>query len=68
MFMAGFWIYKFAEEDRDIGVVDYKSFDEPSNIPFPVVSFCFDDMFIPKNIPDTELDIEILDKLWLRPV
>ena len=57
--MVGYWIYKFAEEDRDIGVVDYKSFDEPSDIPFPVVSFCFEEIFIPKNIPHTEPELDI---------
>ena len=61
IFMVGYWIYKFAEEDRDIGVVDYKSFDEPSDIPFPVVSFCFEEIFIPKNIPQTKPDIDIYE-------
>ena len=59
IFMSGFWIYKYTEEDRDIGVVDYKSFDEKSNIPFPVVTFCFENIFIPMKIPDTEPKIDL---------
>ena len=26
--MIGYWLYKFEIDDRDIGVVDYKSFEE----------------------------------------
>ena len=50
--MVGYWFYKFAAEDRDIGVVDYQSFEESSSNPFPVVTFCFDDIFIPSNMPN----------------
>ena len=51
--MVGYWFYKFAVEDRDIGVVDYKSFEESKEIPFPVVTFCFENVFLPKRMPDT---------------
>ena len=42
--MVGYWMYKFQLEDRDIGVVDYKSIQESDDIPFPVFSFCFNDI------------------------
>ena len=51
--MVGYWFYKFAVEDRDIGVVDYTSFEESKDIPFPVVTFCFENVLMPKRMPDT---------------
>ena len=57
--MVGYWLYKFAVEDRDIGVVDYESFEKPTDIPFPVVTFCFSDIFVPKSFPVDYQEIDI---------
>ena len=40
-FMVGYWFYKFGIEDRDIGVVDYISFDEDKDITVPNLAICF---------------------------
>ena len=53
--MVGYWIYKYFAEDRDIGVVDYKSFEESLDNPFPVVSFCFDSIFLPRAFPNNNI-------------
>ena len=46
MFMAGFWLWKFAIEDRDIGVVDYVAFENALDIDLPSTTFCFQDPFL----------------------
>ena len=38
-FMIAYWFYKFETEDRDFGVVDYKSFEEATEVDYPVVSY-----------------------------
>ena len=55
--MVGYWFYKFAAEDRDIGVVDYESFEESTNIHFPVVTFCFENIFLPHRMTETSQKI-----------
>ena len=57
--MVGFWLYKYGEEDRDIGVVDYESFEKESDIPFPVVTFCFRNIFIPKHFSTDSHHIDV---------
>ena len=47
--MVGYWFYKFAVEDRDIGVVDYELLEVSSHNLFPVVSFCFSDILLAKQ-------------------
>ena len=59
--MVGYWFYKFAEEDRDIGVVDYESFETISENPFPVVTFCFYDIFLPRKFADISPDMDITE-------
>ena len=56
--MVGYWLYKFKVEDRDIGVVDYESLEESNNNLFPVVSFCFWDIFLPDEFHDNESKID----------
>ena len=50
LFMVGFWFYKFGIEDRDIGVVDYVKFGQQSDVPYPVVSLCFDDPILRQKL------------------
>lgn len=45
--MIGYWFYKYEIEDRDVGVVDYRSFDESTNdFRFPILSLCIQDPFL----------------------
>ena len=46
IFMIVYWYYKYAVEDRDIGVVDYVSFQEATEIEYPIVSLCFYNPFL----------------------
>ena len=50
-FMVGFWFYKYAVEDREIGMVDYP-FLKDTNIKFPVTSICFVDPFIDEKLKE----------------
>ena len=52
--MITYWIYKFEVEDRDIGVVDYATFEEAKNIPLPTVSMCFVNPFLSKKLNETD--------------
>ena len=56
--MAGYWLYKFAIEDRDIGVVEYKSIRESNDIPFPVFSICLNDIFSPERLLSIDPEID----------
>ena len=47
--MIGYWFYKFSVEDRDIGVVDYESF-ENTDIDLPILSICVKNPFHEKKI------------------
>ena len=38
--VAGYWVYKYRIEDRDIGVVDYLSLEEAEDVDFPDLSIC----------------------------
>ena len=44
--MAGYWFWKFAIDDRDIGIVDYVQFREEMDIDLPSVTFCVQDPFL----------------------
>lgn len=45
--MVGYWFYKYEIEDRDVGVVDYRSFDESTNdFRYPVLTLCIENPFI----------------------
>ena len=56
-FMVGYWFYKSEYEDRDIGVVDYKSFEQAKDVQFPIPYLCFLDPFLKKKFNDTDLSI-----------
>ena len=56
--MIGYWLYKFKVEDRDIGVVDYESLEISDNNLFPVVSFCFWDIFLTDKFPSNDSKID----------
>ena len=53
--MVAYWFYKYAVQDRDIGVVDYMSFQEASDIEYPVVSLCFYFPFIKQKFQSSGL-------------
>ena len=50
--MVVYWIYKFVVEDRDIGTVDYLSFNEDSNVKHPVASLCFVDPIVDRKVAE----------------
>ena len=50
MLMAGFWFWKFAIEDRDIGVVDYVLFENTLDIHLPSATFCFQEPFLKNQL------------------
>ena len=57
--MVGYWMYKFQLEDRDIGVVDYKSIQESDDVPFPVFSFCFNDILYREKLRTKDLSVDL---------
>ena len=57
-FMVAYWFYKYAVQDRDIGVVDYMSFQEASDIEYPVVSLCFYFPFMKQKLQNTNPQID----------
>ena len=58
--MIGYCMYKFGVEDRDIGVVDYQTLKESTEIEFPTVTFCFFGPFLPSKLvqDNTTIDYE----------
>ena len=50
LLMVGYWFYKYAFVDRDIGVVDYVSLKKSRDIEFPAASLCFQNPFIEDKI------------------
>ena len=63
-FMIVYWYYKYAFEDRDIGVVDYVSFQEATKIEYPIVSLCFYNPFLLHKIK--EINPYIDDTTYLQ--
>ena len=62
LIMVGYWLYKFKIEDRDIGVVDYELL-EKAEVDFPVVSICFRNPFLEKELrKETSNETKELDK------
>ena len=57
--MVGYWFYKFSLEDRDIGVVDYKLILETTDIHYPAISLCFDDIFLPEKLDAIDHNINV---------
>ena len=57
--MVAYWFYKFDVEDRDIGVVDYKAFEDDARIPYPVASLCFTEPFAEENLALIDPDVNI---------
>ena len=60
--MIAYWFYKFDVEDRDIGTVEYASFDEGPCIKYPVVSLCFYAPFSKTKIAEIYPDLSIEPK------
>ena len=58
-FMVGYWVHKYQIEDRDIGVVDYKSFKEANEVDFPIPYLCFLDPFLKNKLNEIDLDINV---------
>ena len=56
-FMVSYWYYKYEIEDRDIGVVDYVSLEEATEVEFPVASLCFVSPFKSNWVNKTSSDI-----------
>ena len=56
-FMVGYWFYKFQIEDRDIGVVDYQSFEQAKEVDFPIPYLCFLDPFVKNKNDDIDTNI-----------
>ena len=52
--MVSYWFYKFGIEDRDIGVVDYISFEEANDIPRPNLAICHRDPRDAQALSDRE--------------
>ena len=50
--MVSYWFYKFEVEDRDIGVVDYLSFDEAKGVELPAYGICFNNPVLDKRIKE----------------
>ena len=48
--MASFWIWKFAIEDRDIGIVDYVRSKEALEFSHTVVSLCYRKSFVSQEM------------------
>lgn len=57
--MVSYWIYKFTIEDRDIGVVDYVSFEEAEDVLLPVVSVCFANPFFKEKLNEANPNTNI---------
>ena len=55
--MAGYWIWKFAIDDRDIGIVDYVEFGKEEDIELPSFTFCFEDPFLKYQMQSLEPEI-----------
>ena len=48
--MISYWYYKYAFEDRDIGVVDYVSLEKSKDIEFPLATLCFQNPFVEERL------------------
>ena len=55
--MVSFWLYKYAIEDRDIGVVDYVRSEKVSDLGHPVVSLCFRISFVSQDMIESDMMI-----------
>ena len=61
--MILYWLYKFEVEDRDVGIVEYRSFKNEPKISYPVASMCFYKPFSRKKITQVDPNINITDYL-----
>ena len=52
LFMVGYWFYKYDVDDRDIGTVDYRSFQNDSSVKYPVASLCFDEPIVDRKVAE----------------
>ena len=62
--MILYWLYKFEVEDRDVGIVEYRSFKHESKISYPVASMCFYEPFSRRKI--TQVDPKFNITHYLR--
>ena len=53
IFMIGYWLYKYEVEDRDIGVVDYISLVDATDVDFPRLTLCIKTPFVAKKLNET---------------
>ena len=59
IFMIGYWFYKYEIQDRDIGVVDYRTFKQEENIKYPIVSICFRNPIVEYKLKDINDQINV---------
>ena len=57
--MVGYWFYKFEIEDRDVGIVDYKPFENASKVRYPVPSLCSYKPFSRKKVLKIDPNVNI---------
>ena len=55
--MAGYWIWKFAIDDRDIGIVDYVEYGKELDIELFAVTFCFKNAFLKDQMESIQPEI-----------
>ena len=55
--MVSYWLYKFTVEDRSVGVVDYLTLHEATDIEFPALSLCFENPFLKEKLNDSNIDV-----------
>ena len=52
LMMVFYWIFEFAVTDEDFSVVDYKNFNQESEILIPEVSLCIENPFIEEKLQE----------------
>ena len=55
--MVGYWYYKYEIEDRDIGVVDYLTLEEATDVEFPVLTICLINPFVEQKLRESKFNI-----------
>ena len=54
LIMVFYWIFEFAITDEDFSVVDYKNFNQESEILIPEVSLCIENPFIEEKLQEID--------------
>ena len=58
--MIGYWFYRYDIEDRDIGMVDYRSFkEEEEDVKYPIVAICFKTPIVERKLKDANARMNI---------